>query len=102
AIAEPPPAGLDASVAGPAIADNRRVKAPRGTVRALDARTGKERWTWSPLREGIDAGGANVWAPMSVDEVDNSRADAGAPAALRRGRLRADPLLGSRGLLRAA
>ena len=51
------------------IADNVRVAAPRGTVRAFDARTGRQRWTWDPLvHEGIDAGHANVWAPMSVDE----------------------------------
>ena len=56
-------------VVGSSIADNVRVAAPRGTVRAFDARTGRQRWTWDPLvHEGIDAGHANVWAPMSVDE----------------------------------
>lgn len=56
-------------VVGSSIADNVRVKAPRGTVWALDARTGQVRWTWDPLvHDGIDAGHANVWAPMSVDE----------------------------------
>jgi quinoprotein glucose dehydrogenase len=56
-------------VVGSSIADNRRVKAPRGTVRGLDARTGQVRWTWEPLvQEGIEAGHANVWAPMSSDE----------------------------------
>src|SRR6516165_546732 len=69
-ITSAPVVTRDVVVVGSAIADNRRVKAPRGTVRALDARTGKERWTWSPLREGIDAGAANVWAPMSVDDVE--------------------------------
>jgi quinoprotein glucose dehydrogenase len=59
----------DILVVGSAIADNRRVKAPRGTVRALEARTGRERWIWDPLpNDGIEAGHANVWAPMSVDE----------------------------------
>ena len=59
----------DILVVGSAIADNRRVKAPRGTVRALETRTGRERWIWDPLRnDGIEAGHANVWAPMSVDE----------------------------------
>jgi quinoprotein glucose dehydrogenase len=56
-------------VVGSSIADNVRVKAPRGTVWGLDARTGQVRWTWDPLvHDGIDAGHANVWAPMSVDE----------------------------------
>lgn len=56
-------------VVGSAIADNRRVEAPLGTVRAFDARTGGARWSWDPLvHDGITAGHANVWAPMSADE----------------------------------
>jgi quinoprotein glucose dehydrogenase len=56
-------------IVGSAIADNRRVEAPPGTVRALDARTGQPRWNFDPLlHDGIVAGHANVWAPMSVDE----------------------------------
>jgi quinoprotein glucose dehydrogenase len=56
-------------VVGSAIADNRSVDAPRGTVRAFDARTGRLRWSWDPLvHDGIVAGHANVWAPMSVDD----------------------------------
>jgi quinoprotein glucose dehydrogenase len=56
-------------IVGSAIADNRRVDAPPGTVRAFDARTGAPRWSFDPLvHGGIIAGHANVWAPMSVDE----------------------------------
>jgi quinoprotein glucose dehydrogenase len=56
-------------VTGSAIGDNRRVDAPLGTVRAFDARTGRPRWSFDPLvHDGIVAGHANVWAPMSVDE----------------------------------
>ena len=56
-------------IVGSAIADNRRVEAPPGTVRAFDARTGQPRWGFDPLvHGGIVAGHANVWAPMSVDE----------------------------------
>jgi len=56
-------------VVGSAIADNRRVDAPLGTVRAFDARTGRPRWTFDPLlHDGIEAGHSNVWAPMSADE----------------------------------
>ena len=56
-------------IVGSAIADNRSVDAPRGTVRAYDARSGRARWSWDPLvHDGIVAGHANVWAPMSVDE----------------------------------
>ena len=56
-------------IVGSAIADNRRVEAPPGTVRAFDARTGRPRWSFDPLvHDGVVAGHANVWAPMSVDE----------------------------------
>jgi len=56
-------------VVGSAIADNRRVDAPLGFVRAFDARTGQPRWSFDPLlHDGIVAGHANVWAPMSADE----------------------------------
>jgi quinoprotein glucose dehydrogenase len=56
-------------VVGSAIGDNRRVDAPAGTVRAFDARSGRPRWSFDPLlHEGIEAGHANVWAPMSADE----------------------------------
>ena len=56
-------------IVGSAISDNRRVEAPAGTVRAFDARTGRPRWSFDPLiHDGITAGHANVWAPMSADE----------------------------------
>src|SRR5438034_5613467 len=56
-------------VVGSSIADNRRVDAPLGTVRAFDARTGQLRWTFDPLiHDGVEAGHTNVWAPMSADE----------------------------------
>ena len=68
-ITSPPVVARDLVIVGSSIADNVRVEAPRGTVRAFDARTGALRWTWDPLtHEGIDAGAANVWPPMSVDE----------------------------------
>src|SRR3954454_8976070 len=56
-------------VVGSSISDNRRVDAPQGTVRAFDARSGRPRWSFEPLQHGgIEAGHANVWAPMSADE----------------------------------
>ena len=34
------------------------------------SRSGKPRWSWDPLvHDGIEAGSANVWAPMSSDEA---------------------------------
>jgi quinoprotein glucose dehydrogenase len=68
-ITSPPVVSRGVIVVGSAIADNRRVDAPPGTVRAFDARTGQLRWTFDPLiHDGIEAGHANVWAPMSADE----------------------------------
>jgi quinoprotein glucose dehydrogenase len=56
-------------VVGSSISDNVRVNAPLGTVRAFDARSGKPRWSFDPLvHDGISAGAANVWAPMSSDD----------------------------------
>jgi quinoprotein glucose dehydrogenase len=57
-------------VVGSSISDNVRLAAPLGTVRAYDARSGRPRWSWDPLlHDGIEAGHANVWAPMSSDEA---------------------------------
>lgn len=67
-VTSPPVVARDVVVVGSAFADNRRVDAPRGIVRAFDVRTGEARWTFDPLiRDGIAAGHANVWAPMTVD-----------------------------------
>ncbi|MBV9566388.1 MAG: pyrroloquinoline quinone-dependent dehydrogenase [Bradyrhizobium sp.] len=57
-------------VVGSSISDNARVEAPLGTVRGFDARSGRLRWSFDPLiHDGIDAGQANVWAPMSADDA---------------------------------
>lgn len=67
-VTSPPVVARDVVVVGSSFADNRRVDSPRGIVRAFDARTGEARWTFDPLiRDGIEAGHANVWAPMTVD-----------------------------------
>jgi quinoprotein glucose dehydrogenase len=68
-ITSAPLVGRGVIIVGSAIGDNRRVDAPLGTVRAFDARTGRPRWSFDPLlHDGIEAGHANVWAPMSADE----------------------------------
>jgi quinoprotein glucose dehydrogenase len=64
-----PPAVIDDLViVGSAIADNSRVNAPSGEVRAFDARSGKLCWTWDPLPANPEAGGANAWPMIRVDE----------------------------------
>ena len=79
-----PPAILDGKViVGSSIGDNRAVASELGTVRAFDARTGSEIWSWDPIPrdpsnpvykewspEGAKlTGAANAWAPLSVDRA---------------------------------
>ncbi len=81
-ITSPPVTVGDTVVIGSAIGDNQRADAPRGAVRAFDARTGAPRWTFDAVvrgaadhpddwgnGSGTRTGHANVWAPMSVDEA---------------------------------
>ncbi len=81
-ITSPPVIVGDTVIVGSAIGDNARADAPKGSVRAFDARTGEPRWDFDPVARGAveqpgswgdgDAartGHANVWAPMSVDEA---------------------------------
>jgi len=83
-ITSPPVVAGDTVIVGSSIGDNVRADAPKGTVRAYDARTGAPRWTFDPVRRGAEdfptnwpdgaaarTGHANVWAPMSVDERRN-------------------------------
>ena len=68
-------------VVGSAVADNGRIDAASGEVRAFDARTGALRWTWDPVPQdpadpgyatwtGPNArrtGAANAWSVIAVD-----------------------------------
>lgn len=77
-----PPAIIgDLVVVGSSIGDNRRVELEHGVVRAYDVRTGALRWAWDPIprspsdpqyadwspEAAAKTGGANAWAPLSVD-----------------------------------
>lgn len=80
-ITSPPVVLGDIVVIGSAIGDNARVEAPKGSVRAFDARSGEALWTFDPVpRRGDEPnakdwpgefprkeGHANAWAPMSAD-----------------------------------
>jgi quinoprotein glucose dehydrogenase len=70
-------------VVGSAIADNNRVDAASGEVRAFDVRTGAARWSWDPVpqRESDPAwpswespsahraGAANAWSVLAADSA---------------------------------
>jgi quinoprotein glucose dehydrogenase len=75
----PPLVIRDVVVVGALVADNLRVDAPSGVVRAFDVRTGALRWAWDPVPpnwkyERDDAGRffqtgtPNVWSILSGDE----------------------------------
>ncbi len=71
----------DTIVVGSASGDNGRVDAPSGAVRAFDARTGAQRWSFDPIPRAHDpvasptwledgaarTGQANVWGSITVD-----------------------------------
>ena len=73
----------DLVIIGALVADQMRVDAPSGVVRAFDAVSGSLRWAWDPVPPGwwerrsqqppelagpYQPGTPNVWAPMSADE----------------------------------
>ncbi len=81
-----PPAILDGKViVGSAIGDNRAVLVELGIVRAYDARSGRQLWSWDPIPRAASnpvyqewspasiasASAANAWAPLSVDAARN-------------------------------
>ncbi len=73
----PPLVVDDVVVIGALVADNLRVDAPSGVVRAFDARTGRRRWAWDPVPPGhyptrveggrYARGTPNVWSILSAD-----------------------------------
>ena len=82
-VTSPPAIIGDLIVSGSAIADNNRINAASGEVRAFDVRTGRLRWTWDPVpQDSIDpafaswqgangrrTGGANTWSVIAVDSA---------------------------------
>src|SRR6266481_1103663 len=70
-VTSAPAIANDLVITGSSIADNWKVDVGRGIVRALDARTGKLRWTWDPIpwatRSSPHTGAGNAWSTLSVD-----------------------------------
>ena len=75
-----PPVVIDGLViVGSAIDDNVRADMPLGVVRAYDARTGAQRWSWDPIPRNAVAkdsdakqwntGAANAWSVMAIDRA---------------------------------
>ena len=82
-LTSPPAVIRGLIVTGSAVADNGRVNAASGEVRAFDARTGKLRWSWDPVpRDSTDpqwktwrgpmahiTGAANAWSVIAADSA---------------------------------
>lgn len=80
-ISSPPAVAGDLVIVGSAMSDNQRVDAPKGIVRAYDARTGALRWAWDPIprsdedpahagwrsQQAARTGAANAWSILSLD-----------------------------------
>ena len=62
------PNGRDLIIVGSFIADNSRAQMASGEVRAFDAKTGALVWTFDPLPENAQAGAANTWSRIVVDQ----------------------------------
>jgi quinoprotein glucose dehydrogenase len=61
----------DLVITGSSIGDNRAVELERGMVRAFDARSGKQKWSWDPMpwaaKSSPRTGAGNAWSTLSVD-----------------------------------
>ena len=67
-VTSPPAVVGDVVIVGSSVADNHRTNAPNGVVRAYDASTGRQRWSWDPIARAPGApGAANAWSVLSVD-----------------------------------
>ena len=82
-VTSPPAIVSGLIVVGSGVADNNRIDAASGEVRAFDARTGRLRWSWDPVPQDSSdpawrtwtspaahrTGAANAWSVISVDSA---------------------------------
>ena len=68
-MSSPPAVFENLVIVGSAIGDNVRNDMPHGIVRAFDARSGAQVWSWDPIPAALadKTGAGNTWAPISVD-----------------------------------
>jgi quinoprotein glucose dehydrogenase len=69
-VTSPPAVYRNLVIVGSSVADNSRVRMSSGEVRAFDAASGALRWTFHPLPEKSEAGGANTWSRIVADEAN--------------------------------
>lgn len=82
-VTSPPAVISGLVIVGSAVGDNNRLDAPNGVIRAYDARSGAEKWSWDPIPRtagtpGYDTwrgtyahqtGAANAWSVLSADSA---------------------------------
>lgn len=68
-LTSPPAIYRDVVIVGATILDGEWANAPDGIVRGFDVRSGRELWSWNPIPAHLrdTLGGANTWAPISID-----------------------------------
>ena len=68
-LTSPPAIYRDVVIVGSTILDGEWANPPDGIVRGFDVRSGRELWNWNPIPEHLrdTLGGANTWAPISID-----------------------------------
>ncbi len=67
-VTSPPVVAGALVITGSSIGDNWHADTGSGVVRAFDARTGQERWRWSPLDgQPGRTGAGNAWSVFNVD-----------------------------------
>jgi len=70
-----PPAIIDDLViVGSSVADNDRVDAPSGVVRAFDVRTATLRWSWNPIPQDPNDPAAKTWEGSSASKTGAANA----------------------------
>lgn len=70
-MTSPPAIYRDVVIVGGTVIDNRYADSLDGIVRGFDIRTGRELWSWNPIPAALSdkVGGANAWAPLSIDHA---------------------------------
>ena len=69
-VTSPPAIHQDVVIVGGTVIDNKFRDSLDGIVRGFNIRTGEQVWEWNPIPEHLSdqVGGANTWAPISVDQ----------------------------------
>jgi quinoprotein glucose dehydrogenase len=73
-VTSPPAVAGDVVIIGSAIADNQRVDAPSGTVRAFDVRSGVLLWSWDPIPRAPGLAGYETWKPPAAERTGAANA----------------------------